>query len=68
MISELKRGAIVQFKMDWGQEPTPENTSIVNRVAKDGSWADVITPFGRKRVPNPKENLKIITTPLVIHI
>jgi hypothetical protein len=66
--TELIRGAIVQFKMDWENEPTPGNTSIVTRVAKDKSWADVQTPYGKKRVPNPLEYLKIITEPLIVHI
>lgn len=68
MKNELVKGAIVQFKMDWGKEPTPSNTSIVTRVAKDKSWADVVTPYGRKRVPNPLENLKVVTEPLVVRI
>jgi hypothetical protein len=68
MKNELVRGAIVQFKMDWDKEPTPANTSIITRVAKDKSWADVTTPFGKKRVPNPIENLKIITEPLNVYI
>lgn len=66
MKKEMVKGAIVQFRMNWGEEPTPGNTSIVTRVAKDKSWADVETPFGKKRVPNPLENLKIITEPLVV--
>ncbi|MBD8037124.1 hypothetical protein H9635_10235 [Solibacillus sp. A46] len=67
-ITELKKGAIVQFRVDWNSEPTPANTSTVNRVAKDKSWVDVNTPFGSKRVRNPLENLKIITDPMVVHI
>ena len=64
----MKRGDIVQFKSDWGYEPTPGNTSIIKRVAKDSSWADVITPYGGKRVPEPGKHLKIITEPLIVYI
>lgn len=64
--THIQKNSIVQFKMDWDNEPTPNNTSIVTRVAKDRSWADVHTPFGNKRVPNPDENLKLITQPLVV--
>jgi hypothetical protein len=66
MRTQLTKGSIVQFKMDWDKQPTPANTSIVTRVAKDSSWADVVTPFGKKRVPNPTENLNIVTEPLVV--
>jgi len=62
----MKRGDIVQFRCDWDEEPTPGNTSIIRRVAKDGSWADVKTPYGSKRVPHPGTHLKIITRPLVV--
>lgn len=68
MKDQMEKGAIVQFKMNWEEEPTPSNTSIVTRVAKDKSWADVETPFGKKRVPDPVENLKVITQPLVVYI
>jgi hypothetical protein len=63
----IERGSIVQFRMNWGEEPTPSNTALVSRVAKDHSWCDVITPFGRKRVPL-KDNLKVITEPLTVYI
>jgi hypothetical protein len=66
--TKIQKGSIVQFKMDWDKEPTPANTSIVLRVAKDRSWADVKTPYGNKRVPNPDQNLKLVTEPLVIRI
>ena len=68
MKMKLECGAIVQFRMDWDETPTPDNTAIVTRVAKDKSWADVQTPFGGKRVPNPLENLKIIIVPLTVYI
>jgi len=68
MPKAIERGSIVQFKLDWGKEPTPANTSIVTRVAKDRSWADVITPFGHKRVKNPDANLKLIDEPLTVYI
>lgn len=67
-MSEIERGAIVQFRVDWENEPTLANTGIVKRVAKDKSWADVSTLFGKKRVKNPSENLKVITEPLVVYI
>lgn len=66
--TKIQKNSIVQFRMDWNNEPTPRNTSIVSRVAKDRSWADVCTPFGNKRVKNPDENLKLITQPLVVYI
>lgn len=66
--TKIQKGSIVQFKMNWGEEPTPANTSIVLRVAKDRSWADVKTPYGSKRVPNPDENLKLVTEPLNVYI
>lgn len=56
MKNELVKGATVQFKMNWGETPTPLNTSIVT------------TPYGVKRVPDPLENLKIITEPLVVYV
>lgn len=65
---KIQRGSIVQFRADWGKEPTPVNTSIVIRVAKDRSWADVKTPFGSKRVSYPDESLKLITEPLTVYI
>lgn len=65
---KIKRGSIVQFRVDWDKEPTPANTSIVERVAKDRTWADVHTPFGNKRIPFPDRNLKLITEPLVVHL
>lgn len=64
----IQKGSIVQFRMDWDKEPTPNNTSIVSRVAKDRSWADVNNSFGRKRVPEPDKNLKLITIPLLVRI
>jgi len=67
-MSEIKRGAMVQFKADWENEPTLANTGIIKRVAKDKSWADVSTLFGNKRVKKPSENLKVITEPLVVYI
>jgi hypothetical protein len=63
---KIQAGSIVQFQMDWGKEPTPSNTSIVIRVAKDRSWADVKTPFGTKRVPDPEKYLKLVKEPLVV--
>jgi len=68
MKTQIEKGATVQFRSDWGKTPTPGNTSIVTRVAKNKSWADVVTPYGRKRVPNPSEHLKVITEPLVVQI
>ena len=64
----MKRGYIVQFKCDWDKEPTPGNTSIIKRVAKDGEWVDVATPYGTKRVPEPEKHLKVITEPLVVNL
>ena len=64
----MKRGDIVQFVSDWGQEPTPGNTSIIKRVAKSGEWADVVTPYGSKRVTNFEKYLKVIKEPLVVYI
>lgn len=64
----IQKGSIVQFKMDWGKEPTPSNTAIVIRVAKDRSWADVKTPYGSKRIHDPDKNLRLIIEPLVVHI
>ncbi len=61
----MKRGDIVQFKSDWDSEPMPGNTSIISRVGK--GWADVITPYGRKRIPEPEKHLKIITQPLIVY-
>lgn len=61
-------GAIVQFKTNWGETPTLFNTAMITRVAKDKSWVDVTTIYGAKRVPNPLENLKIITEPLVVYV
>lgn len=66
--TKVQKGSIVQFKMDWGKTPTPTNTSIVTRVAKDRNWADVTTPFGKKRVPNPDVNLKLVREPLEVRI
>jgi hypothetical protein len=63
----IERGTIIQFRADWGEVPTPRNTALVSRVAKDRSWCDVITPFGRKRVPI-KDNLKVITEPLTVYV
>ena len=68
MKTDIAKGAIVQFKADWGKTPTPDNTAIVTRTAKDKSWADVETPFGKKRVPNPTQYLKVITEPLVVYL
>jgi hypothetical protein len=65
---QIQKGSIVQFKMHWSEEPTPMNTAVVLRIAKDRSWADVKTPYGSKRVPNPDENLKLVTKPLVVHV
>lgn len=65
---KIQKGSIVQFKMDWDKEPTPNNTSIISRIAKDRSWADVITPYGRKRVTEPDKNLKLITIPLLVRL
>jgi len=62
----IQKGSIVQFKTDWGKEPTPSNIAIVTRVAKDRSWADVWTPYGRKRVPDPYKNLKLVTKPVAL--
>lgn len=64
----IQRGSIVQFKSDWEDEPTPSNTSIVGRVAKDRSWADVTTPYGTKRVPNPDIHLKLVKEALVVNL
>lgn len=66
--TQIQKGSIVQFEMDWEKEPTSINTSIVLRIAGDRSWADVITPYGSKRVSNPDKNLKLITEPLVVNI
>lgn len=65
---KIQKGSVVQFKMHWGQEPTPANTAIVIRVAKDRSWADVKTIYGNKRVPDPDKNLKLIIEPLIVRI
>ena len=62
----MKRGDIVQFKCDWDKEPTPGNTSIVRRVAKNGEWVDVITPYGSKRVTDPNKHLMTVVQPLVV--
>lgn len=64
----FKKGDIVLTRMHWGKEPTPERVCFVNRVAKDGSWADIESKYGRKRMPNPSENLKKIDEPIVVHI
>ena len=56
----------MQFKCDWGKEPTPGNTSTIKRVARNGKWVDVVTPYGNKRVPEPGKHLKVITGPLVV--
>lgn len=45
----LKRGDIVKFP-SLTEEPTLTNTATVLRVAKDGSWVDIQSMFGRKRV------------------
>lgn len=63
---QIQKGSVVQFRSDWGQAPTPGNTSLVTRVAKNRIWADVNTPFGNKRIPYPDRNLKLITDPLVV--
>ena len=63
----MKRGDLVQFPADWGKTPTPGNTSLVTRVARDGSWVDLVTPYGRKRVPNQGQ-LKAVTGPLEVII
>jgi hypothetical protein len=57
----LKKGETVQFKAYWGEPPSPYNTGTVTRVAKDLSWCDVKTLYGRKRIPNPMEHLKIVS-------
>ena len=62
----MEKGNIVQFRCDWGSEPTPGNTSIISRVGK--GWVDVITPYGRKRVPEPEKHLKVITGALTVYI
>lgn len=62
---EIKKDAIVQFRENWNEKPTQNNIAIVKRVAKDKSWADVETPFGKKRVMEPYLNLKVVTVPLI---
>jgi len=62
----MKRGDIVQFKCNWGSEPTPGNTSIIRRVG--ANWADVKTPYGTKRVPDPEKHLKVVTEPLTVYL
>lgn len=64
----MKKGDWVQFKSDWGKEPVLQNLGRITRVAKDGSWADVVTRYGRKRIPKPHENLRVVQDGEIITI
>ena len=68
MIDELKKGAVVQFSANWGEEPTMFNTAQVTRMARDRSWADVSSVWGNKRVPNPDRYMRVVTDPIVIYV
>lgn len=48
-MTKLKRGDTVKFP-SLTEEPTLTNTATVLRASKDGSWVDVQSMFGRKRV------------------
>lgn len=56
----MKKGDWVQFRGDWGKPAVLRDLGCVTRVAKNGSWADVRTQYGRKRIPNPGQNLRVI--------
>ncbi|NEX77389.1 hypothetical protein G4Z05_00545 [Bacillus thermocopriae] len=57
---EVKKGDIIMFISDLGEFPTQLNTARVTRVAKDKSWVDISSIWGRKRVPNTDYNFKVI--------
>jgi len=52
----FKRGDIVTAQAWKDQEPTMLNTAMVTRTAKDGSWMDIDSIYGRKRIKNPVKN------------
>ncbi|MEK4824524.1 hypothetical protein NSS71_08195 [Niallia sp. FSL W8-0951] len=57
---EVKKGNKVMFKTNFGEVPNQLNTATVTRVAKDMSWIDVSSFWGRKRVPNLGDNFKVV--------
>jgi hypothetical protein len=61
----MKKGDWVQFKSDWGKPAVLHDLGRITRVAKNGSWADVETRYGRKRIPNPHKYLRVIETETV---
>lgn len=62
---ELKKGVDVIFKANYGEVPDKFNTARVVRVAKDKSWIDVTSFWGRKRVPNNGDNFKVLNVEII---
>jgi hypothetical protein len=62
MMEGLKKGVKIHFhKMisDY-EQPYWANTATVERVAKDKSWIDISSFWGRKRIPVTDDNFRII--------
>lgn len=57
---DVQKGDRIMFRSNFGEKPSVMNTAIVTRAAKDRSWVDVESVWGRKRVPVLDDNFRVI--------